>query len=198
MREIRKVAAVLSVLAGPLSLTACSSGNSGTTTAPTAVPSSGGTWILYASGSVTPSPVPSVVSATTPGVATLSPRPSGSSTPTPSGSACNAAAFVGGNINGLGVTAGTTSAVLTWFNPGGSTLVSYKLTAANQDLKTGRQQDVGYTTVTPTACGWMTGTVKNLTSKTHYVFSVDAQYTKNGVSGTYTRTIARSGVVSTT
>ena len=87
--------------------------------------------------------------------------------------------------------------MVTWFNPGGSTLVDYRLTALSQDLQAGQQTEVGFTVAASDSCGFMSATVSNLTPGTHYVFSVDGVYRRSGTEGTYTRTIARSRVVST-
>ncbi len=89
--------------------------------------------------------------------------------------------------------------MVTWFNAGGPSLVDYHILAVSQDLVVGAQPEVpGWVTVTPSGCGWMTGTVTGLTPGTPYVFSVDGMWKREGVDGTYTRTVARSGVVSTT
>ncbi|AEV87511.1 Cortactin-binding protein 2 [Actinoplanes sp. SE50] len=194
--RIRKAVAVaLPLLAGSLLLAACASA-----TTPQAAPSPTGTpWLLMATGSVAPSPTRSVSPGTTPGLASLPPLPSGSATPRPSGSpGCDPAVFKGGQINGLDVTAGSTTATVKWFNPGGDQLVDYHILAVSQKLVVGAQPETpGWLTVTPTACGWMTATVTGLIPKTPYVFSVDGMWLRAGTDGTYTRTVARSGVITT-
>ncbi|BCY13822.1 fibronectin type III domain-containing protein [Actinoplanes sp. L3-i22] len=196
MLGIRKATAVvLPVLAGSLLLAACASSKS-----VTATPTPTGTnWLMMATGSVAPSPSASFSARAPLAAATLSPTKSTSPTPRPSSSDCGTSGFRGGQINGADVTAGSTSAVVKWFNPGVPELVSYHILAMSQKLVNGAQPEVpGWVTVTPTGCGWMTGTVTGLTPGTPYVFSVDGQWLREGVDGTYTRTVARSGVVSTT
>ncbi|WP_436527631.1 fibronectin type III domain-containing protein [Actinoplanes sp. HUAS TT8] len=195
MLGIRKATAVvLPVLAGSLLLAACAS-----STTATATPTPTGTnWLMMTAGSVPPSPTASFSPRATFAAATLSPTPSTSPTPTPSGSACGTTGFRGGDINGADVTASSTSAVVKWFNPGNPELVDYHILAVSQKLVYGAQPEVpGWVTVTPTGCGWMTGTVTGLTPGTPYVFSVDGMWKREGVDGTYTRTVARSGVVTT-
>ncbi|GIF03606.1 fibronectin type III domain-containing protein [Actinoplanes siamensis] len=196
MPRIRKATAVvLPVLAGSLLLAACAS----TGTAPAQPTPTGTNWLLMATGSVAPSPQASFSPRATFAAATLSPAPSVSPTPRASGSACGTTGFKGGQINGADVTAGSTSAVVTWFNPGGANLVGYHILAVSQKLVNGAQPETpGWVSVTPSGCGWMTGTVTGLTPGTPYVFSVDGQWLREGMDGTYTRTVARSGVVSTT
>ncbi|MFI1994276.1 fibronectin type III domain-containing protein [Actinoplanes sp. NPDC020271] len=195
MPAIRKATAVvLPVLAGSLMLAACASSRSATAT-----PSPTGTnWLLVATGSVAPSPTVSFSARAPFAAATLSPTTSRSATPAPSGSACGTTAFKGGQINGADVTAGSTSAVVKWFNPGDATLVDYHILAVSQKLVYGAQPETpGWVTVTPTGCGWMSATVTGLNPGTPYVFSVDGRWTSPGVDGTHTRTVARSGVVTT-
>lgn len=182
------------MLAGSLLLAACASSNSATAT-PTPT---GTNWLLMATGSVAPSPSASFSPRAGLPVATLTPTKSVSPTPRPSSSDCGTSGFNGGQINGADVTAGTTSAVVKWFNPGVRELVNYHILAVSQKLVVGAQPEKpGWVTVTPTGCGWMTGTVTGLDPKTPYVFSVDGMWTSEGVDGTYTRTVARSGVVFT-
>ncbi|BCJ41755.1 hypothetical protein GCM10010168_74430 [Actinoplanes ianthinogenes] len=185
------------MLAGPLLLAACAS--SGTAQA---APSPSGTspWIWSTAGSVAPSPTTSFAPRARPAAATLPPAVSPSATPTPNRSpACDAAAFRGGAINGVDVTPGTTSAMVTWFNPGGADLVQYRIIAVSQDLVAGAQpESPGWLTVTPGGCGWMSATVTGLVPGTPYVFSVDEVRTREGMDGTRAKTVARSGVVSTT
>lgn len=116
------------------------------------------------------------------------PTPTGGRTPT-GGQKMNFAAAV----------PASTSAVVTFYNRGGTDLVEYRVTAIAQDLQIGDQRDVGWTVVTPGAgCGYQSATVVGLDPKTDYVFSVDAVTRHSDRDGTYASTIARSGVVSTT
>lgn len=189
MRRVSLVAVLL--LAG------CSTASTPGTTAP----SSGVPWIVVDTGSATPSATP------TTSYGTASPFPSGflplpSVTPTPAPTVvatCTSGRFQGGIINYAAVVPGTTSAAVTWNNPGGDGLVQYRVTAIGQDVLPGLQRDVGWTVVTPAAgsCGMLTATVQNLSRKKHYVFSVDAVFTRTGEDGTRSATVARSESIST-
>ena len=165
-----------------------------------AVPTpSGSPWVITVPGSATPSPAPSVATATPSTYPTgFLPLPSGSATPTPTGSpTCPPDASH--EIAGATVVPGTTSAAVTFYNPGGSYLVEYRITAISQDVVVGQQRDVGWTVVTPgSGCGYLTATVSGLDPQTDYVFSVDAVSTKLGKDGTQASTVARSAVVKTT
>ncbi len=159
----------------------------------------GDSWIVTAQGSATPSPRPSA------GTATASPAPAGflpPGTPAPAGTptdTCSPNTFSFSRIDGLDVTPGATSAVLSWYNVGGDNLVEFRLYAISQDLKVGPQRDVGFVTVKPrNPCGEMSATVTNLDRRTKYVFSVDAVVTRRSGDGTRAATVARSGSISTT
>jgi hypothetical protein len=164
------------------------------------VPSpSGSPWVITVPGSATPSPAPSVATATPSTFPTgFLPLPSGSAIPAPTGSpACPPDASH--DIAGATVAPGTTSAAVTFYNPGGAELVEYRITAISQNLVVGEQRDVGWTVVTPgSGCGYLTATVAGLDPQTDYVFSVDAVTTRLGQDGTQASTVARSGVVRTT
>ena len=161
---------------------------------------SGSPWVITVPGSATPSPAPSVATATPSTFPTgFLPLPSGSATtPAPSGSpACPPDAAH--DIGGATVVPGATSAAVTFYNPGGAELVEYRITAISQNLVVGEQRDVGWTVVTPgSGCGFLTATVSGLDPQTDYVFSVDAVTTILGRDGTQASTVARSGVVTTT
>jgi hypothetical protein len=165
-----------------------------------AVPTpSGSPWVIVVPGSATPSPGP-------PG-ATVTPStfptgflklPSGTVTPARTASP-TCTAYHSHDIDGATVVPGRTSATVTFYNPGGSDLVEYRVTAISQDVVAGRQRDVGWTVITPGAgCGFLTATVSGLDPKTRYVFSVDAVRTRIGQDGTGAATVARSVVVKTT
>lgn len=163
------------------------------------VPSPSGTpWVITIPGSATPSPAPSVATATPSTFPTgYLPLPSGSATPTPTGSS-TCPPDASHDIGGATVVPGSTSAAVTFYNPGGSYLVEYRITAISQNLDVGEQRDVGWTVVTPgSGCGYLTATVSGLDPKTDYVFSVDAVTTILGRDGTQASTVARSGVVKT-
>jgi hypothetical protein len=160
---------------------------------------SGSPWVITVPGSATPSPAPTVATATPSTFPTgFLPLPSGSATPTLTGSpACPSDASH--EIAGATVVPGSTSAAVTFYSQGGSYLTEYRITAISQDLVVGQQRDVGWTVVTPgSGCGFRTATVSGLDPKTRYVFSVDAVTTKLGKDGTQASTVARSGVVTTT
>jgi hypothetical protein len=189
-------ALILSAAALPLLIAGCSSDGSTTTTEPTT--NAGPDWLDVNEGQVTPSPVRRYGTAaptpelTLPTLANPAPAPATSPTCTPPPRGA-------GGINGLDVSPGRTSAVVTFFNPGGDGIVDYKLTAATQDLKTGAQDEVGWTTVTPVGCGDLSASVTGLTPNTDYVFTVDVRRKPTStLEGLITKTIARSDVVRTT
>jgi hypothetical protein len=174
--------------------------SSGTQQVPVTPPSSGTPWMLFASGSATPSPTLS------PGSPTPTPNPlkpgaaaaPASPKPVPSVTDCGNDGPNFQNINGADVVTGATTGTVTWFNPGGKDIVEYRVTAIDQDLTAGPQRDPGWTVIArPAACGPMSATVTGLDRQTHYVFSVDVVMTEVGRDGTRATTIARSPVVVT-
>lgn len=178
----------------PLLLGGCGSPG---TSAQAATPSAAATpWIAAAGGSAVPAPTPSI-SYSSPApfptgflpVSTVSASP----TPTPSANDCADLGFHSGAINSAGVVPGTTSATVSWYNPGGADLVEYRITAISQNLVTGSQRDVGWTVLKPgSGCGMVSAPVTGLDRKTDYIFSVDAVFTKLGEDGTWATTVARS------
>jgi hypothetical protein len=164
-------------------------------------PSSGFPWIVVNTGSATPSAAPTAsYGSASPFPSGFLPLPSYPATPAPTVSpTCTSGRFQGGIINYASVVPGTTSAVVTWNNPGGLGLIQYRVTAIGQDVLPGPQRDVGWTVVTPVAgsCGMLSATVRNLSRRKHYVFSVDAVFTRTGHDGTRSATVARSEAIST-
>ncbi|WP_305786863.1 hypothetical protein [Symbioplanes lichenis] len=156
-------------------------------------------WQVVVRGSATPTPtyssgVPPYPSA---GPTTgFLPLPAATrATPTPT---CSPNTVHFSQIRALDVVPGTTSAVASWYNVGGYNLVEYRLTAISQDLKFGKQRDVGWVTVKPgAACGPMTATISGLDRTTGYVFSLDAVITRRSGDGTMAGTLLRSPVVRT-
>jgi hypothetical protein len=160
----------------------------------------GPSWIVATQGSATPSPRPSRPSAppTPPAASGFLPGPAATPARTPAPT-CSPNTFSFSKIDGLEVTPGATSAVLSWYNVGGYNLVEFRLYAISQDLKRGKQRDVTFVTVKPKMpCGEMTGTIGNLDRRTHYVFSVDAVVTRRSGDGTHAATVARSHSIPTT
>ncbi len=159
----------------------------------------GDSWLVSARGSATPSPRPSGRAVTPSPSPTVGFLPLG--TPVPTGTptdTCSPNTFNFSRIDGLDVTPGTTSAVLSWYNVGGYNLVEFRLYAISQDLEIGSQRDIGYVVVKPrTPCGEMTATIGNLDRRTRYVFSVDAVVLRRSGDGTHSATVARSGSVRT-
>jgi hypothetical protein len=192
-----KLAALLLPLT-PLLLGGCGSSTGAAAAAPA---TTGSPWIVSLAGSATPSPTPRYsYSAPAPFPTGFLPTASAatSPTPTPSGAPCTGNKFNAGTINAATVVPSTTGAVVSWFNPGGSDLVEYRITAISQDLKGGTQRDVGWTVITPgTSCGTLSAPITGLDSKTDYVFSVDAVVRLLGKDGTRASTVARSIVVRT-
>jgi hypothetical protein len=176
-------------------------GGGGSSAGPSAAatPSPGAGWIVVAQGSAAPSPRPSFPAASpTPGNGFLpivvAPAPAGTPTRT-----CSPNTFNFSKIGPADVTAGPTSAVVSWYNVGGYSLVEFRLTAISQNLTAGSQRDVGWVTVVPpNPCGQMSATITGLDRRTGYVFSVDAVVRRRSGDGTHAATVARSGVVHTT
>jgi hypothetical protein len=163
-----------------------------------AAPSPGASWIVVAPGSATPSPRPSFPAASpTPsnGFLPIVGVPAATGTPIQT---CSPNTFNFSKIGPADVTAGTTSAVVSWYNVGGYNLVQFRLTAISQDPKNGAQRDVGWVTVAPTIpCGQMSATITGLDRRTGYVFSVDAVVKRRSGDGTHAATVARSAVTRT-
>ena len=183
----------------PLLLGGCGPSAGAATAAPT---STGMPWIVSQAGSAVPSPAPSYsYSSPTPFPTGFLPTVSATTSPgpTPVGAACTDNKFNAGVINSASVVPSATSAVVTWFNPGGSDLVEYRVTAISQDLLSGSQRTIGWTVITPgTSCGMLSAPVTGLDPKTDYIFSVDAVTRMLGKDGTRASTVARSIAVSTT
>ncbi|GAA4928218.1 fibronectin type III domain-containing protein [Actinoplanes utahensis] len=194
MLGYRKSAA-LTLIALPLLLGACSS-SSGRTEEDT--DRSGANWIVVSEGNATPSPSETMGTASPTPSTTLPALPTGTATPTAAPDPSCTPRRQTTMINGVGVVPSSTSAVVTWYHPGGSDIVDYRITAISQDLRVGAQEEVGWTRSAPEVCGEVSATVSGLSAGTPYVFSVDVVKTRKGMDGTYTTTVARSGVVSTT
>jgi hypothetical protein len=162
-------------------------------------PNSAQPWQVVARGSATPTPtyssgIPPYPSA---GPTTgFLPLPAATrATPTPT---CSPNTVHFSQIRALDVVPGATSAVASWYNVGGYNLVEYRLTAISQDLRFGKQRDVGWVTVKPSAsCGQMSATITGLDRTTGYIFSLDAVITRRSGDGTMAGTLLRSPVVRT-
>ncbi|MCA2214806.1 hypothetical protein [Jidongwangia harbinensis] len=187
------------LLSGCSAVPGLSTGAGGTGTAAAEDPAGGEEWLVSDRGRPTPSAKP--VTGTAP-----KPTPTGGFLPLPSTSPtakpvakCSPNTFKFDQTGSLNVRPGPTSAVLSWYNVGGSNLVEFRLYAISQDLASGRQRDIGFTTIKPGAkCGWMSATIGNLDRRTEYVFSVDAVTDRRSGDGTYAATVARSGSTPTT
>jgi hypothetical protein len=195
---VRRRWLMLGGVAALLLLSGCSS----TTVAATAVPSPSGTpWVVTSQGSATPSATASGWTAkASPFPSGFLPLPSTSPAPKPTPTGSCTPDNGRGTIAGATVVPGSTTADVTFFNPGGGSLLQYRVTAINEDLVVGEQRDVGWTVVTPgVACSYQTVTITGLTPKAHYVFSVDAVWSGLGDhDGTRASTVARSGVITMT
>lgn len=197
MLGYRKSAVALSAVVLPLLLTGCSSSS---VSAEEKAVDAGRSWIVVDEGKVTPSPTSTFGKASPTPEATLPPLPTG---PTPTarpGSTCTPTQRVKGAVNGLAVQPGSTSAVVTWYHGGGANIVDYRVTAAGQNLVKGAQKELGWTRTAPATCGDVSVTVTGLDPRTPYIFTLDVVMTRSNATldGTYTETIARSRVVSTT
>lgn len=195
---------LVALVLAPALLTGCSAipgfGSDKSAGAKSTSNAGGPSWLVATRGSATPSPVPSN------GRATASPAPTGflplaaaaanpTGTPAPS---CAPNTFNFSRIAGVDVTPSSGTAVLSWYNEGGSNLVEFRLYAISQDMVAGAQRDVGFVTVRPSAtCGRMSGTITNLSPGNGYVFSVDAVVRRLSGNGTYAATVARSKPITT-
>jgi hypothetical protein len=198
----RKLAVLVLV---PALLSGCGALGLSSTTGSSGVSGSGGSgtganWIVVAQGSATPSGRPSYPAVTpspSPATGFLPLRPAPPvRTPGPT---CSPNIFQFSKIDGAAAVASATSAVVTWYNVGGTNLVQFRITATSQDLVGGNQRDIGFTVVPPKQpCGTMTVTINGLNRRTGYVFSVDAVVTRKSGDGTHAATVARTGVVRTT
>lgn len=193
--------AVLTLLAVPLLLAGCSSSSSSSGDGDDSGGSGnpGRNWILFDQGSVsaTPSATYGTASPTpSPTLPTLSSSSSPRPTPSPT---CSPMQNIK-KIDGMDVVPSSTSAVVTWYNPGGSDIVDYRITAASQILVKGMQPELGWTRSMPAKCGFVSATVTGLQPATPYIFTVDKVRTRAnlGLDGNQTETVARSHVVSTT
>src|SRR4051812_32412271 len=121
------------------------SSSGGSAGAAATAPPSGPAWIVVAQGSATPSAVPSHPAA--------SPTPTAASgflalaAPSPTGTptvVCSPNTFNFSRVAAASVRPSATTAVVSWYNVGGSNLKEFRLTAISQDLKIGKQRDVGF------------------------------------------------------
>ncbi|WP_433826308.1 fibronectin type III domain-containing protein [Actinoplanes sp. CA-015351] len=193
----RKSTLILFAAALPLAIGGCSSADS---PSPSATEDRSGTdWINTDAGKRTPSPTTRYGTASPTPEVTLPTLATNTSPTAKASPSCTTPPKGAGGINGLDVRPSSTSAIVTWYHPGGGNIVDYRVTAFSQDLIAGEQEPVGWATVTPVTCGDLSATVTGLTPATHYIFVVDKVMTHaSGVDGTYAKTVARSGVVSTT
>jgi hypothetical protein len=187
------LAAALLSGCGALGLSSAGGGSGATTQA------SGPSWVVVQQGSATPSAGPSHPAASPTPTVLGGFLPRGTPVPIrPPTSTCAPNNFNFSKIAIAYATPSATSAVVSWYNVGGSDLRQFRLTAISQNLRSGRQRDIGFTTVLPSAsCGSMSATITGLDRKTAYVFSVDAVVQRRSGAGTGARTVARSMVVYT-
>jgi hypothetical protein len=103
-----------------------------------------------------------------------------------------------GTIKPLEVEVGATTATLTWYHPGDTTVTSYQVTSIAQELVPGEQRELEWEKVDPSEeCGELTATVTGLEPDSAYVFSVDAVRQTTWQNTVRTATVARSGAVRT-
>jgi hypothetical protein len=195
----RKSAVALSAVVLPLLLTGCSSSSSSGTDEQKTV-DAGRSWIVVDEGKAVPSPATTFGKASPTPETTLPPLPTGPAPTGTPGSTCTPTQRIKGGVNGLAVQPGSTSAVVTWYHGGGANIVDYRVTAASQVLVKGAQKELGWTRSVPATCGDVSVTVTGLDPRTPYIFTLDMVLTRSNATldGTYTETIARSRVVSTT
>jgi hypothetical protein len=185
-----------------LGLSSSSTGSSSSSASGSSSGSAGGkTWLVVDQGTPTPSATPgrgaSGDSWSLPWTPLGSNGNGGAAATANPTASCGADTYNFSRIAGATVVASATSAVVSWYNVGGSDRLQFRLTAISQDLVDGKQRDVGWVTITPTGCGPVSATITGLDRKTGYVFSVDAVALRHSGDGTHAETIARSGVVRT-
>jgi hypothetical protein len=169
------------------------------TDGPASAQASGPSWIVVVPGSVASSPgtqafASPAASPTDDLPSAAAPAPT--STPDPT---CTGRAVTSGQINGLTVVPGAGTAVVSWYNSGGSNVVSYRLTPIPQNLVTGDTPDLQWQTLVPAKdCTPMSATVTGLARDAPYIFSLDMVISHRTTDGTSASTIARSGIVYTT
>jgi hypothetical protein len=196
----RRLMLLAPVLLTPVLLAGCSALGRSTGTPGTGVTTrpSGPSWVVISQGSVAPSASAGRSTATpspTPSFGFLLPLKGSRGPVTTAPPACDGTQRLG-QINGLTAVPGAGSLAVSWYNPGGSNLVSYRVTAMPQHLVAGKQSGLVWRTVTPNpTCGMMTVSITGLTSGAPYVVSLDAVISHAGVSGTNGSTVARSVVV---
>jgi hypothetical protein len=205
MRSTRRWLLMLApVLLTPAVLGGCSAIPGSPTAKLDSSPGTGGqagqSWVVVAQGSATPSAstrgvAPSPTASPSSGLLALStstPTPTPTLTPVP-----NCTGFQRqGQINGLTAVPGAGAASVTWYNPGGDNLTSYRLTAIPQHLVSGAQAALRWKSIVPQRmCGMMTATITGLTKGRPYVLSLDAVILRKSSDGKVGFTVARSGVV---
>jgi hypothetical protein len=185
----------LFLLLAPALLAGVLSGCATETPAPAEGKPPGDSWVVVTQGSVAPTATPGGRTPS-PGMSTgflplSSASPRVTRTPAP-----NCTGFQRqGQINGILAVPGVGSVSMTWYNPGGSNLVSYRVTAIPQQLVTGNQPGLRWKTITPEKdCGMMTTVVTGLKKGQPYMLSMDAVVTRRNSDGDVGSTIARSGV----
>jgi hypothetical protein len=199
----RRQWAVLALIPGLLSgcgaLGLSGAGGSGSGSG-AAAQATGPSWIVVSQGSATPSVRPSYPAASPTATATGGFLPLGPATPTRTPvSNCSPKTYNFADIAAAEAAPSATSAVVRWYNTGGYNLVEFRVTAISQDLKVGKQRDIGFVTVKPSPpCTWMTTTVSGLDRRTGYVFTVDAVVLRRSGDGTHAATVARTHVIDTT
>jgi hypothetical protein len=103
-----------------------------------------------------------------------------------------------GTIAPLTVDAGPGTAKVSWYHPGDTSVVTYRLTSISQRLVVGRQAELRWQEIKPgKGCSTLTATVTGLDRRTPYVFSLDVVRTVTWDDVTRAATIARSGAITT-
>jgi hypothetical protein len=181
---MRGRAFVLALAALPLGLAGC--GNASTPTATSSPTPTKGPWVLFDSGSPTPTPPASYYTGT---------RPAG--LPSVSFLATSAGCAIGWPDSGqvlipMSITPITGGFKVEWPSAYGST---YRLTAVLQGLVSGAQPTPSWQTVPKGAGCTTTATITGLTSGKPYIIWLDAPGTPRGVDGSRSLYSGKSGVV---
>jgi hypothetical protein len=185
--RLRKI--LLPLVALPLAIGGCGLiglDTSTPTTGLSATPDAGGDWIVVATGSVTPSPAPTLGGSRTPVL------PPVSFLPVVPG--CGEDWTISPVLIPIKVVPGPGRLTVTWLRQFNS---DYRITAVKQPLKAGPQPDYSWQSV-PAGSGCMiTATISGLKKGVPYVVWVDAPNTGAERDGTRHPYSGRSGVVYT-
>ncbi|MEU7905081.1 fibronectin type III domain-containing protein [Actinoplanes sp. NPDC049118] len=160
-------------------------------------------WIVVAGGSAKPTPPASRAPSAAPAESGFGGLPPVSAPPAPAadvrpGEPQCVKAHPQGRIEVAMVSPGRTTATVTWYHPGDTSVIAYRVAGISQELVVGQQPELSWTVVEPgRGCREMTATVRGLQPATSYVFAVNATRIRHSSGSAYNVTVARSRAVVT-